>query len=349
MIIFFAAALATALFGIKLQKKSGFFHDYISKEQSQGINGLFALLIFISHVSTYIRLSGGADTAYSFVKSYLGQLVVVSFMFYSGFGIAEQIKSRGMPYVKGFFCNRFLKVFYHSALAILLYLGANAAIGKRYPLKTVLLAFIGYRGIGNSSWYIFAIFGLYLIVFVSFIICRANRPVGTVIATALSLAFVVFQIKGGRESWSYNTIMLFPVGMWYSLVREYIEKAVMKNNLSWLGSLAFCFGLFALFSFRRGGGLAFYSLWAIFFMLCIVLFTMKVKLQNKALLWLGSHAFSLFILQRLPMLLLSHIGFTSYKYLFVAVCFVLTLALSFAFDLLLQKTDSLIYKRRTTK
>ena len=349
MIIFFAAAVGAALFGIKFQKRNGFFSDYISKQQTSSINGLFAILIFISHVSTYIKLSGAADNAYSFIKEYLGQLVVVSFMFYSGFGIAEQIKQRGLPYIKGFFANRFLKVFYHSALAILLYILLNAVIGRKYDLKTTLLAFTGYTGIGNSSWYIFAILGLYLIVFVSFVICKASRLIGTVIATVLSLAFVFYQIKSGRETWSYNTIILFPIGMWYSLIREYAEKVVLKNDFLWLGSAVICFALFALFSFIRGSGIIFYSLWAIFFMLCIVLLTMKVKIQNKALTWLGSHVFSLFILQRLPMILLRHIGFNQYKYLFVAVCFVLTLILSFAFDLLLQKTDSLIYKRRTQK
>ena len=89
-------------------------------------------------------------------------------MFYSGYGMLESIKSKGMDYVKSIPGKRFAKVLLHMEIAVLLFLLTDFAIGKSYGLKTTLLSFTFWTSIGNSNWYIFIILCLYLIVFSAF-------------------------------------------------------------------------------------------------------------------------------------------------------------------------------------
>ncbi|MGN1194446.1 MAG: hypothetical protein ACI4SB_03090, partial [Acutalibacteraceae bacterium] len=95
------------------------------------------------------------------------------------------------------------------------------------------------------------------------------------------------------------------------------------------------------------GNIATYSLWAILFMMLLVLVTMKVQIKNPILSWFGSHVFSVYMLQRLPMIFLKHIGFSqSHKYAFVIICFAVTVVLSHLFEFSLGQIDRLIFGRK---
>ncbi|MDY3811676.1 hypothetical protein [Eubacterium sp.] len=59
------------------------------------INGIFTMLILVSHASMYMDYGGvWIDDAYGEFRSYLGQFVVAPFLFYSGFGIMESIAKK---------------------------------------------------------------------------------------------------------------------------------------------------------------------------------------------------------------------------------------------------------------
>lgn len=72
----------------------------LSVPQTTCIKGIFVVLIFLSHSCQYI------DTKtlpffrlYLLLGSILGQLIVAPFLFYSGYGVMEQIKDKGESYV----------------------------------------------------------------------------------------------------------------------------------------------------------------------------------------------------------------------------------------------------------
>ncbi len=100
MVIFLATLIGAVLLDSKTAKPGEFFPDYMAKETTGAVNGLFTLLVFLSHASSYLSLDGPVDAPYLSFRNYLGQLIVVPFLFYSGYGILESIKSKGMPYVK---------------------------------------------------------------------------------------------------------------------------------------------------------------------------------------------------------------------------------------------------------
>ncbi len=350
MIIFVFLILLCALPGVKAAEPGTIFPDYISRARTTAINGVFVLLVFFSHVSTYIKMAGPLDAAYQTMKGYLGQLVVVTFLFFSGFGMMESITKKGMAYVRSIPWHRFCKVLLHMILAVLLFWAVDLALKKPPALKNVLLAFIGWTSIGNSNWYIFAVLALYVIVFLSFIVCKANRWVGAVLTTVLSVLFVYWQIRIGRDSWTYNTVIVFAAGMWYSLLRAPLEKLAGRNTPLWFLSFGVLFALYLVFDFKKGGGIEWYSLWAICFVLVLVMLSMKLAIGNRLLQFFGAHVFSIYILQRIPMLLLSHFGYQEgHPYRFVVACFAATLVLAVLFDYGTDKLDALLFRPRKPK
>ena len=89
------------LCGAKFVKSGEFNSDYMSKDTTGAINGIFVLLVFMCHISGYMKLGGSSDTIWLDLKSWLGQLVVVTFLFYSGYGMMCSIK--GHAVCQGYF------------------------------------------------------------------------------------------------------------------------------------------------------------------------------------------------------------------------------------------------------
>lgn len=350
MLVFVFIVALIIFYEIKFAESNKFNTDYISPKSTTAVNGLFTILIFLSHSVQYIDLGGVLDKPYSTMKSNLGQMVVVTFLFYSGYGIMESIKKKGISYVRSIPTKRFFKVFYHMGLAVTLYVILNAALGIEYDTKRILLAYTGWTSIGNSNWYIFAVLVLYVITFISFLVFRKNHYLAVITVTALSTVYVYILMVYDIDSWCYNTVIMFSMGMWYSLLRDKIEKLVMKNELIYLIIGGSAVVLYYFVYLKRKGGIEWYTAWAIMFMALVILFTMKIKIGNRILDWFGAHVFSVYILQRIPMLILKHSGLhESHKYAFIVVSFFATIALAAVFDTVVAKLDSLIYKPKKIK
>lgn len=350
MAVFLLLTFMITLVGMKPANNGEFHKSYISVGQTTAINGLFTLLVFFSHVSTYITLDGTFDKPYSSFKSYLLQLVVAPFLFYSGYGITESIKKKGTSYVRQIPKNRFLKVLLHFDIAVVLFLVLNAILGKSFPVKTVILALTGYSSVGNSNWYIFAVLGLYLIVFAAFMLAGKRKLLGAILTAVLSIGFVYLQMRLKRPDYCYDTIIIFSAGVLFSLVREQTEKLLTKHEAIYYTVLGLSFLAYTFFYLKRKNGIEFYSLWGILFMVLVVLFTMKVQIGNGILEFFGSHVFSIYILQRLPMIILSKLGLAaSHKYVFVTLCFFATIVMAVLFDLATDRLDKVLFRPKNPK
>lgn len=90
MIVFLFALFIVCLIGIRLSKPD---EDYLSKEQTGAVRGIFTCIIFFSHLKQYITFEMSIDVLYGSILGYIGQLMVVIFFFYSGYGIAQSVQS----------------------------------------------------------------------------------------------------------------------------------------------------------------------------------------------------------------------------------------------------------------
>ncbi len=100
MIFFLIVIIAILFYGMQVKPRNEFHTDYCSRKQTSTINGIFSLLIFLSHASQYTVLGGALDNPYLAMRKYLGQIVVASFLFYSGYGMMESINKKGTSYIQ---------------------------------------------------------------------------------------------------------------------------------------------------------------------------------------------------------------------------------------------------------
>lgn len=346
MLIFLIIFIGILLYGVGISKKGTFFEDYSAPKQTAAINGIFTILIFLSHASQYLRLNEAIDEPYLHFRTYLGQLVVVSFLFFSGYGMMASISKKGRSYIKDIPSKRLFKTWYHFVIAIILFLFADLCMGKIFSIKNILLSFIGLFSVGNSSWYMFVTFVMYILIFLAFSIAKDKKLLGALLTLAFTFIFAFIEYKCGLANRFFNTVFCFPAGMLFSLAKPKIDKWVMKSDAVWCISLAVVLAGFLCFGEIRYLSIAYHNIFSILAVLLIMLITMKFKIGNPVLDFFGRHIFSIFILQRIPMIVLRHLGMTNYKYLFIVLSLIITIGLALAFDTLIPKLDKIIYKKR---
>ena len=341
------------LFCLYRIKFSSFHPDYMGTAQTGSIKGIFAMIILFSHLRSYLTVTAPADLLYCTVLDLIGQLMVTLFFFYSGYGILESFRHKP-DYMGSFFKNRILKTLLHFDMAVLLFLILSLLLGQTYPPKTYLLCWVGWTSLGNSNWFIFDMLALYLVTWPALLLSGRTRrkPLwACLLTTAFSLILwvVLRELRsGGWGTIWYNTILCYPLGMWYSLVRERLDDLWQRRKgLSWLSLflVIICFVGCALL-YRRTGRVTVYSLYACVFSLLIVLITTKVKVDNPILRWLGEISFSIYILQRLPMILMEHFGLARYNLLFAVLSIALTLPLAWGFNKLYALVDRRLFSPR---
>ncbi len=347
MIIFVLILFAVTCIGISVSKKNQFFEDYSSPKNTGAINAVFSVLIFLNHSVGYLDLNGVLDAPYFILFRFLGQFVVATYLFYSGFGIMESYKKKGHNYIKAMPVNRLFKTWYHFAIVVAIYAVISIGIrGIKYKPTHILLAFTGLTALGNSNWYMFVTFVLYILLIVSFFIFKKSKVSAMVLFTVLVVGFSLIEYGAGLGTRWYNTIFCFPAGMFFSLFKPKIDKFFMMNDASWAIGFSICLAGFIIFSSTRYVSIANYNLFAVFGAVTITVLMMKIKIGNSVLSWFSKHIFSFFILQRIPMLLMKHFGFAKNGYIFIIVCFFFTILLAVLFDMLTDKLDALVFKKR---
>lgn len=301
------------------------------------------MLIFLSHFMQYYTYKNSIDVYGGNISRTLGQMIVVMFMFYSGYGVCESVKRKGNGYVRSFQKNRVLKTLLHFDIAMLIYYILSLFLEQNYSLSRVLLALIGWESIGNSNWYIFAVLILYLLTWVAFSIFKNNRYLAAALTTALIGVYIAV-IYNFKEYWWYDTVLTYAAGMWYSLFKDKIERILTKNNIIWFVAVAVtAVGWWYLHKFRVLPALRIVE--ALVFALFAVVLSLKISVNNKLVSWLGKHTFEIYVLMRIPMKLLHIWGLKEYNlYLYFFASLAATLVLSALFSLLLRSVDKLIFK-----
>lgn len=335
MLAIFLIFLLVVLYKSKFQVKGT--SDYLNIENTTSVKGIFILIVFFSHFNGYVKLNGAFDDIYKSIFSIIGQAMVAMFMFYSGYGIMESAKKKGDSYVSQIPFKRILATLFRFDCAVILFLIIGLVLSEPMTVKQVLLSFIGWESIGNSNWYIFVILVLYLLAYISFKICKTKKLLISAFfmaaaTVALMLVTVAFNIK---PLYWYDTVLCFVVGMFYSLWKEHIVKIINHNIIIWSIVLIFSFGAFYI---SRRIGSVFHIPANIFFTIGFVVLTMRVTFNNKILNWCGKHLFEIYILQRIPMIILKEVGVAQFNiFVYFVLSLMVTVALAPVFKYLTDK------------
>ena len=286
--------------------------DYISKDCCNSIKGVFIIIVFISHFQQYVAQAGGHTC-----PLLLGQLMVTMFLFYSGFGVMEQIRARGEDYVRSMPRRRILATLLNFDVAVLAFIIVDLIVGNSIGLRQCLLSFVCWDSVGNSNWYIFAIILCYAIAYAVGLNGRTRKYEHWFVSAVCVLTmWILLQFKPGY--WS-NTLLCFPLGMIYSYFRKQIERTVQSN---WIISVVVLMVLFVA-TYRM------FILHACVFALLVVVLSMKISIQWQWLTWCGANLFPLYIYQRIPMIILFAVVPNALVGFWVVPCFILSACVTF--------------------
>ena len=334
MLYIFIAFIIICLINVKFSKNG--FEDYMQKEQTTAIKGIFAIIIFFSHFNSYVQLSGiGQEKIYVRIISGIGQLMVAIFLFYSGYGIYCSANKKE-NYIKHFPKNRILKTLLNFDVAVLLFLILDLIMGIKYGKKDILLSFTAWTSIGNSNWFIFAILAMYIITYAVARINKCKVHLSSIIVITIIIIIYIILMRFVKPGYWYDTVLCYSLGLWYGLYKEKIDNLFKSKYIYILISTIVIFVILYMLKAR----LIIYEALAMVFCLLITIITYKVKISNKILAFLGKYSFEIYILQRLPDIVLK-------KYLAdkIYIYFVTSLACTLIIAVMYKKILDIVNKK----
>lgn len=333
------------------------------------MNGVFIVIVFISHLRTYMTLNPLLD---QMMRSF-SQLMVATFLFYSGYGVMESVKKKGMSYVRRIPLHRVLGVLAIFVPAVLLYALLDLLLGIPFSGSQFFLSLIAWKNLGNSNWYIFVILCLYLITCVGWmladlIVRKCGRlsgkgttsaderrdVIGWVITAVLTVGLVV-ALKYTTPNYYYNTITAYLFGLFFSINKEHILRACGIDSEERIRSARSVLNYILMTGFMivttvvlrhyikiRWNDYVF-MLMTVFFCMGVVLISYLIPFPDRVFRWLGDHLFEVYILMRIPMIAFLRIpGFREGGLWYAVSCLAVTVVLAAGYHYLVRLTKTKI-------
>ena len=318
-------------------------YRFLEKKATASVNGVFILIVFISHLRTYMELEPHLEG----VMQALSQLMVATFLFYSGFGVMESIRKKGMDYVKQIPLRRVLRVLAMYIPAVLLYALLDLILGIPFTAGQFFLSLIAWLNLGNSNWYIFVILCLYLITWLSWMVAgrweKYRDILGLILIVVLSagLVLVLRQVSPG---YYYNTISAYLFGIFFSQNKELILgicginpsgkiagiRAIILYILMTLSMIGVTIGL--RIQYQHTWSNLVFLVMTPFFCMGIVLISYWIPFPDHVFRWFGEHLFEVYILMRLPMMALLRVpGWEQGGLWYALCCLVITVLLAWGY------------------
>ncbi len=298
------------LWNVKIAGIGKNFDDYMSVDNMQNIRGMLAVLIVIHHFSGMIE-----ENSMFFLFNHIGYLVVALFLFLSGYGLAYGVQNKP-GYISGvkFLYTRIPKLVIPYWIAVVIYAVGYFAAGEPNTWKEILLSFVSFKNIVGSSWYIFELIGLYIIFFLSFKI--KNRKIAlSVLFVLVAVCAIGFYFGDSFSDVWYRSIFAFPLGVLYSLKKDKIESFLLNKTIGkYIVLILFLIILLSLRYVCVVFDLSYLQVLfdvtsSAMFALVAVIMLRKIKLGNKALGFLGSLSFEIYLVHFLLLKLIYSLYF----------------------------------------
>jgi len=300
----------------------------LKKEHTDAIKGIFIIIVFYSHILPYLTNAGVSfspvlDIPANKIIRMTGQLMVVMFLFYSGYGVMESIKTKGNNYVSSIPYKRVLSTLVNYALAIAVFLLMNLLLGIHFSARQYCLSLIAWETVGQSNWYIFAIICCYISTYISFVLFRKEKLTAFA-STVLLLVLYIIVLSRFKENWWYNIILSYPAGMIVSIYRNGILDWLNKRFLISATGITLLF----LVLYHFSSSTIIYLATSVVFAFLVFVVSYKLVITSSFLTWCGKNLFQLYVYQRVPMIALSNLFpemVRLHPYLYVICCLTVTL------------------------
>ena len=126
---------------------------------------------------------------------------------------------------------------------------------------------MGWESIGNSNWFMFDTFVLYLLFVLTFTVLKKSEWLRLVVFSILCIILVGLLIHFKDGDWWFNTLLCFPLGMWYAKFKKGIDSFVCKSMRNYILTLTMLILAFVGFFVLNRWNTIFYIAYSMIFAL----------------------------------------------------------------------------------
>ena len=339
------------LWKAKIADKGSFFDDYLSLSQAKCIQGFCLVMIMLHHCSQKLCEPGSVPE--QFVKHGLepflgiGYLMVAIFFFCSGYGLYKSCQNKE-NYFDDFFFKRLIPIVLVFGITTYCFMYAIIDQGINITVDGPM-TLMGPTTWNPYAWYVYAIIICYSLFYLGFKYFKNDRiSIGIIIGgLVLYIAFCSYWLYGG---WWYNTVLIFPFGIIYAKHEDTIKARLSDGyGKNLIGLIIFTIILYYLSDLFEGvvysgdsaSGFArgllvlaiLRTIVSMEFVLVVIAISLKVKIGNPVLKFLGKFTLEFYLLHGLFVQIFASRFLTGYDisvmyivnpFLYVLVVFILT-------------------------
>lgn len=240
-------------------------NKYMSKDYTNCIRGIFAILVVIHHLYQYSGLFNG--TYIGALLQLSGALSVSVFFFFSGYGL--MFSSNKDNYTDTFFRKRFLPLYCFYIILIILYSLWTLLLERSISPKLVVQSFFFGGTVVTNGWYLQVTFIVYLLFLLSLKIFESSKI--RILSLSIAIfAYCVFCCLFDLSIFWYQTIPCFILGMIYCYNKKWIDTLLTKQVWLIFISSGFLFAICIILSKLSSIGIIFDVLYSLFFVSAMI-------------------------------------------------------------------------------
>ena len=314
MSLFIACIILLYLFSLL----SGGGSISFKKEKVVPLKAILALLIVLHHIS----LETGVKWLQPFNS--WGAPIVSIFFFISGYGLMASYNSKGVGYLTGFVKHRIIEtLFLPFLLALLLY--RSVVTGLHGIIETVCLLLKNGIVTLPHSWYIFAIFVLYIAFYLSCKLMKGKKALFLLILLCV-VYIIATKLQGYARCW-YISILAFPAGVTCAYYSKHIIK-ISKYSRFFVPICVLIAAVLYLSKSELG-----YMFVYVFIPLIIIYLCSTLKVERlsriRVVRWLSEISYEIYLCQGIAICLLGKFAIEMMPCIYIISVYLLTILLAY--------------------
>lgn len=292
----------------------GTYFDSLSKENSQILKGICAVVIVFAHMSSNAMNIAKPDMIFKNLM-FIGVYAVSVFFLFSGYGLSISYIKKGNAYLSGFFKNRFISLLVPFFIMLVLYNAELICEGK-FSWDYFFFSVIDGSPLNvRYSWYVAVITLFYILFYFAARFAKDSKPKLIAAVVCALCVYIALCYAFSIPSHYFSSVIAFLFGVIIACFKEKAETAV-RNRWSLFAAVSVIL-LAASLVFRavKGGmlsnavvkqiaSISTIYLNEIFLISVILIFMQKLSFNNAALRFLGSISYELYLTHGLVIVLL---------------------------------------------